>query len=840
MNFKTTYILFGVLFGLLVVFSLVMFLTPPKPIDQAYVLPSLHDPREPVETKNIDSLTIERTSPKSENIAFDHDKDSGRWSMTRPFALKDYRVDRGAVDRVVDEVMNARREQNADVSSNLKDWGLDSPAVVITLHKGDKEWKLNLGNKVETKGGQTSVVYVTSSDRPKEVMAVRLGSLDAAFKGANEFRDKALLADSPSEIQSFTLQDGKHEPVILQQKTANRWKIAQPAFGDADYEGEAVGLAPGGKSVPGVRSLLDILSQVKVASDADFVSEEGRNLDQYGLGEGSKPELRIEVNRSLGTFGADKDKAVKQVLVLGKPVEEKGTKRYAMLEDEKYVVKIDTNFKPLQEVLENPGVLRDRDLVNVAEAGTDVVSVKNGGGTFEMMKPRDSFQWKLYRDSQAQNADDASVHGLLGALTAKRQIKEFADPKADDKSLGLEQPVAVISLWVDGIQKEEPKKDEDKDKDKKDTAKEGEKKEEKKDPNARPKLKSNTPTVKISFGKHDRDKGLVWVRRETNGEKPEDKSTVVAAVSDSLLDKVTQGPLAYLDRTLPIITGEATKLTLERNGQTFVIEKDKDKSSWQIKEPKELAGRPANQITVEEDVNELSRLRALKLITEKMSPEQEQQYGLKSARLKATVTTTGADKKPEDHVYLFGDDVKDDKGNVTGVYAKEAGHDLVFTVHKAVVDALQGELRDPVVFHFDPAKVQGLKLTGWQSVLGAPYTIDLEHKEGKWSVKSSTGAINLDPAKVDDFVTGLTRLRAEKFLDPKGEPKPEKMEVKDDALTVEVTVEGEKEPFTLAVGGETPDKKDYFASSNRLPGEFFLVPKEPFEKVRSKPAYFAK
>jgi hypothetical protein len=588
MNSKTTYVLFGVLFGMLAVFSLVMLLTPSKPVDQAYVLPSLHGDTK-VTAKDVESLVIARSAPKAEKITFDHDKDSGRWGMTEPLALKDYRVDRNAVDRLVDEVIDARREPNADVSSDLKQWGLDSPPVVITLKKDNKEWKLNLGNKVETKGGQTSVVYVTSSDRPKEVLAVRLGSLDSAFKGVNDFRDKAMLADNPAEIQSVTLQDGKHEPVILQQKAPNRWKIAQPAYGDADYEGEAAGLAAGGKSSPGVRGLLDILSQLKVASDNDFVSEEGRNLEQYGLQEGIKPgRLRIEVTRSLGTFGADKDKTVKQVLVIGNKVDDKGSKVYAMLEDEKYVVKIDANFKPLEEVLDNPGSLRDRDLVHVEEFRTDVVAVKNGSGSFEMMKPPDAFGWKLYRDSQAQNADEMAVRGLLDALTARRQIKEFADPKADDKSLGLDQPAAVVSLWVDGVKKEEPKKDEDKDK--KDTAKEGEKKEERKDPNARPALKTDTPTVKVSFGKHDRDKGLVWVRRESTGDKPEDKSTVVAAVPDSLLDKVTQGPLAYLDKTLPTFLGEATKLTLERNGQTYVIEKGKEKSSWQIQEPKEWAG----------------------------------------------------------------------------------------------------------------------------------------------------------------------------------------------------------------------------------------------------------
>jgi hypothetical protein len=491
----------------------------------------------------------------------------------------------------------------------------------------------------------------------------------------------------------------------------------------------------------------------------------------------------------------------------------------------------------------------------VEEFRTDVVALKNGGGSFEMVKPQGEFQWKLYRDGQpVHTADESAVRGLLDALTAKRLIKEFPDPKADDKALGLDQPAAVVSLWVDGIQKEEEKKEEpkpEKEADKKDSGKAGDKKdgkkdgkkddkkddkkETKKDPNAPPKLKSDKPTVKLTFGK--RDKGLVYVRRESTGE---DASTVTAAVPDSLLDKVTEGPLAYRDKTLPSFSGDATKVVLERNGQTYELDKDKDKQDWKLTQPKEWAGRKADRFTAEAIVNDLRHVRAEKLITEKATPEQEQQFGLKSPRVKATVTTTGADNKPEQHVYLFGDEVKDGKGTVTGVYAKEAKNDLVFTVPKHDLELLQGELRDPVVFHFDPAKAKGLKVVGWKSAFGGEATLDLERKGGTWTVKSSPVAISLDQNKVEDFVRTLSDLRAARFLDAKGDPKPEKMDVKDDALHVEVNVEGEKDAYTLTVGGEAPDKEHYFADSNRLPNEFFLVGKKPFDDVRAKGSYFAK
>jgi hypothetical protein len=845
MNFKTTYILFGLILVIIGVFALILAFGPTKPVDETYVFPGLNDSRDPVALKDIDSVVIERTSPRAERIAFEHDKETERWRMTEPLALREYRVDRGAVDGLVNEVKDARRDPSADVTSNIGQWGLDSPAATVTLRKGDKEWKLNLGKKVEAKGGQTSVVYVNTGERPKDVMAVSLRSLDAVFKAVNDFRSKELVADNPGELQSVTLQDGKHDPVILQRKTGDRWNIAQPKYGEADYEGEGGGFPPqpGGKPLTGVRSLLDVLTALRVQNDSDFVADGGKDLAQYGLDGNPPGHLRIVFTRDVGGFGPDKDKKIDDTLCIGKKVDDKGDTYYAMLLAEKAVVKVSANLKPLEELLDNPATLRDRDLVHLDTFRADVVAVKNDAGGFEMVKPPDGFQWKLYRDGQApQLADESAVRGLLEALTAKRLVKEFPDPKADDKALGLDSPSAVVSVWVEGVQKEEKKEDKtDENKDKKDSGKGGakkdEKKEEKKDPNAPPKLKSETPTVKLTFGRVDRAKRLVYVRRETSGE---DKSVVTAAVPDTVLDKAGAGPLAYLDKSIPSFTGEVTKVTLERNGQTYQLERDKDKATWKLTQPKDWAGREADQATVSGIVGDLQHLRADKLVTEKPSAEQQQQFGLKSPRIKATVTTTGPDKKPEEHVYLFGNEAKDDKGTVTGYYARQANRDLVFTVPKAEVETLERELRDPVVFKFDPAKAKSLKVTGWKSTFGGPVTIDLERKGGTWTVKSAPTQITLDQNKVEDFVRALSQLRAARFLDPKGEPKPAKMDPQDDALQAEVAVEGEKDPYLLTVGGEAPDKEHYFASSNRLPNEYFLVDKKPFDEARTKPAYFAK
>src|SRR5581483_5172307 len=97
---------------------------------------------------------IERTRPNEEKLVF-YRTDSG-WMSKQPKV----RLDSYQVDRLIDQIKSARREEKADVTENPSQFGLDHPSTVITLtKKGDgKEYKLNLGN--ESLGGDKAVVYV--------------------------------------------------------------------------------------------------------------------------------------------------------------------------------------------------------------------------------------------------------------------------------------------------------------------------------------------------------------------------------------------------------------------------------------------------------------------------------------------------------------------------------------------------------------------------------------------------------------------------------------------------------------------------------------------------------
>lgn len=867
MNLKTTWALFGGFFGVIIVMLLVsLFGGHKSSAGKGYLLPSFRDQ---AKADDIGVVTVERFRDKdgktaSAKLVFERTEQG--WRLKQPST----RVQNSMVEQILDQLRNAQRSETSDpLPNDLAKFGLKEPAAVVTLqHKsGEREWTVNLGN--QSIGDESkAVVYANSSDQAQPLPIPRL-RINSLFKSMKEYLPLELLNAGALNTSQVSLQDAKGK-LALEKGSDSKWRYLEPAYGEADYEGEpapATAPAPAGKTITGVKELLESIGALRLESDSDFVQFDASDADLAKHGVDSKPAtLRIDVKRTSDSLlggGDARKEPVTEVLFIGKKVtapsggrkppegddkekkaetkddkddkDKKADKFYARLDGERTIVQISaTSVEPILKVVNTPALLRNRDLAELDPAKTDAIDVQSGG-LFKLRRAGTPSTWKVFRpDTEVKEAYSPAVDDLIKALNVKRQIKEFPADKSD-ADLGFDKPAVVLSAWVDGIKKEDTKDDVDKKHEKSDDKKD---KKDAKDapsgsrkPESEPKLKQQIPSVTLTFGKKDKD--LVYVKREVGKDK------TVVAVPATLLDKVNQGPLSYLDRILPsFIVSDAVHLEIERAGKdsnyVFVVEKDAKTGGWLLKEPKELSGKSADAAKVGDMLSELARLHTDKLVAEK--PGDLDKLGLKPAQVQATVTLK--DKKKL--TYLFGKEA-DDK---SGLYARQGERDLVFLVKPAELEAvLRGSLEDLTVFRFVADKVVDLKITGWRKAGKEAEVLHISRRLGQaWQVKSPAKDYEVDPLAVSGFLSRLASLNAQKIVVRKKGPEPgQQLADKERALHIEITVEGVAMPLTLSLGNLDAKVMAYFAQSSTLPGDVFLLPQKPFDEIlKSGPKYFQK
>jgi hypothetical protein len=858
MNFKTTYVLFGALVVLVGAFAFFQSRSGKTKTDDT-VFPTLKEAK--VADKDITKLEIERPDKPGTKMVFERKSASERWQMTQPIAT---RVDSPMVDRVVRSVIDLRREEiTGGLPPDLKVNGLDPANLIVTITKGDQSWKLSLGN--ESPGaGRKKLVYVLSSDRPTEPLAVVYQELEDAYKNLKDFREKALVLESNLNALDVAWSDGKTEAQLakVDRNKQDLWRFEKPNLGDADWYGEGTGNMPAGQPVERIQSVRDLLVSVEQLTVAykpdnkidDFVADNVSDDDlakKYGLEEGKPKTLRIQVKTkptgvSQGDeVGGSKGSDITQTLLIGDKADEKGEKYYARMEKEKNVVRVNgKNVEAIAGTLGKLSELRSRELIAVDTSKIDAIDIKNASGVIKLRKVGDPEKWQLVEaDGKFRDVDPQAVQtpessftppgvekprstALINMLTAKRQVKDFPDKK--DEELGLDEKSAPVevSIWEDAIKDKKTVKTE-------------------------PKLEKEP--IKLYFATKP-EKDVAFVKRVLP------KETMRLAVPEGLLARVTEGRLVYLDKTLPTIkpTEEVTKITIVRPEDKIELElekanKDDKIGTWKVKQPEAQAGRKADPFLVIQVLEAVRNLHTDKLVSEKAMDKDLDHWGLKPGDYQVTASVKQGDKS-EDRVFVFGRQTEKKDGR----YAKLGDKDLVFLVRPEVIDpfdpAKVKSFVDLNVLRFETPKVREIKLVGWPDAKKkTTQTFDAELKESKpgearvWTVKNEKELgtdFQLDTNKLGQFANELSHLNANRYLVFKSGPKPEhKLDEKSRALEIEVSVEGEMKPLTLTIGAPLAegDVKGYAAQTSAAPGDVLLLAGDRWDKLlKDGPKYFSK
>jgi hypothetical protein len=568
MNFRTTVILFGLVIVGLGVFALMQFLNVQTPEEREeaarWLVPTFNDKFKPVRAADVTKVVLERQQDgKAEKLAFEKGA-GGQWQMVAP---RKARTDANAVNRLVDQLINAERDKYADLSSRLAEYGLEQPKTTVTLtYKAPPEKKKDDKAKDQAKdqdrpavektltvsfGDQSPdkkdpVVYALSSDNPKAPTAVPRARVDKVFAPVEDFRAKELLG-SAFDVTGLRVAGADRKPLALEKVDNRDWRFAEPKLGDAD--------------AAAADNLARDLGNIKVEKNSDYVADgpfDAAKLASYGLTD-EKATYKVSVTRK---DAADPKKTVTETLLVGakdpqavaraaavraaalagelltarapagglapavagyqaraKQDEDAGA-YYAKLADDDTVVRIEA--KALKALEKKPDDLRAKTVVKIDPTKVDAINVTAAGETLRLRRPNlkvegsataATSEWDLFTDSRAKTRTHLdTVTKLIDALNKV----EVAGPQAfldDDAKQRAWFGTEPIDLGLDkpqaeiAVWQEAIKRD-------KDGKPEGD---------GEPKLKDDVkakPLARITVGRKDDKRNVVYVRRQVGDHLP--------------------------------------------------------------------------------------------------------------------------------------------------------------------------------------------------------------------------------------------------------------------------------------------------------------------------------
>lgn len=838
MNPRTTYILGSIFLAMLVLVGLAVFWGPTASDQGRHVFPGWHSSTS-VEASPADSvvrLRIERTEPAIETLEFIREGTGGTWKLEAPFAT---RADNFAVGALVRSLVEARRDGDRDVTGSYASLGLDQPVATVTLTDSNNTVRtLKVGKTLP--GATTPQTVVESSDRAGKPMIVSRRDIADLFKALSALRDKSLVAATESDIDGFEISEGKRSPVALRKKDG-RWRYTLPDLGPAEGGDAGAQAQPGSSADVGslLRDLVAIrLEQVgeRAGDRNDFVADNVTDLASHGLDAAKNRVLKLKVDRAetVKVEGGASEASVKSVILLigldkraeikpeGKEASAALWAGYpATIEGSGSVVRVPARpVEALLKLLDTPDLVRDRALVRLT-GEPDVIEIRNGLGSFELIRPVAGGAWQLWKANATASmaADTTVVSTFLEAFRKERISFVDGDAKIKEKELDLDRsPDKQVSVTfrLGGVLQDAAAKTDD--------AKETTPK--------KPRIKEARPDAVIVFGKR---MGEEVAARRTWGD-----DVALVKAGKPLLDIAEQGTLGYLEKRLPAlassqdVAGESTVLTVAQNDVSVEVAREAKDKAWAFSLPNDRKAIPVSPDAVKATLSALISLPVRRWIAEQPTAAQLDQYGLSKPKLVVTASLPGKDGKKEQATVQFGADISD-KGEV---YARIAGGERVFATDKAALVPLQSALEDRLPFRdLNPPKVAHIKIIGWQGINGTPVTLEVERKDGAWVAKDPAKDFPVAGAKIDALLTSIKSLQAERFVKYTGNADPaHEIEPAKNGMRIEITEEGKTVPMFLGLG--KAEGASLNAMATKYPGAVFLVPKAPFEDAMQGRARF--
>jgi hypothetical protein len=342
-------------------------------------------------------------------------KDEG-WRMLKPADLP---ADDKTIQSLFDQLANLRAESIAAYpAKDLKQYGLDQPAALVTLRLGAADGKpnekiLKIGKETgDPKQGRRLDRFVQVEG--STVVAVLPGSLtDRLLAGPIAFRDRnvARFADADKAI----LERGLRKATFT--KVDGTWKLTAPIDADAEHND--------------LDDFVNVLARLRADEmESDKPKPTADDLKQYGL---DKPAATWRF------FSGDKE--VLGLLIGSHPALKGGGKDkrcFAKLANSDLVFRLDppTTAKVEAEY-------RSKTLWPTSLDAAQVESLRYSGNSTPFALEKLGEGWQV-AGKPSVKVNMAAVNETLAALSGLKPERYVVDKGADFKLYGLEPPQLVI------------------------------------------------------------------------------------------------------------------------------------------------------------------------------------------------------------------------------------------------------------------------------------------------------------------------------------------------------------------------------------------------------------
>lgn len=346
----------------------------------------------PLDRKYIQSLTVTPRDGEPVTCA----REGKKWVLTAPEKLP---ADQSAASLLAMSLTEARLEEVIDPHpTSLKEYGLDSPAVIVDVSTDAKpaKFELKLGDDAPAGGD----MYAQVAGDPRVISLPSY--LKTTFnKKLFDLRDKRAMTLNVDQLQTIAVQS-KGKSWTLQKNPEGVWDLSLP---------------------PAVRAsssnVDNIISELRNLSMASVVAEAKKSAAPYGL---QPPQLQVKLTGPDGT----------QTLALGKK-EEKGENIYAMNSALDPIFTLNSNF--LTEFQIDPATLRAKDLFSYFTSDVTHVEVDTPKGNRIFDEQKD--KWRQIVPAEKDVASDK----LEAFLDQLRDLRADSFPKGSDlAAFGLNKP----------------------------------------------------------------------------------------------------------------------------------------------------------------------------------------------------------------------------------------------------------------------------------------------------------------------------------------------------------------------------------------------------------------